>query len=110
VDQILVGLALLSMGTPSFPHTVGDSLHIQVFAVPEIKITDHTDCLSVGRPNTEHKAVYAVPVFGMATQKFISMGADTVVIVVQEGGKFFSHRHWYHILSLVETSFMGQTL
>jgi hypothetical protein len=91
MDQVLVGLSLLGIGGPYLPDTVGDLVHVQVFAVPVVEVAYNTDSPGVGRPNTEHKAVNTVPIFGMAAQEFVRTCAGPGVIIIQEGGKFFGH-------------------
>jgi hypothetical protein len=82
VDQILICLTLTGIGGPGLPNTVRDLIHVQVFAVPVVKIANYADRTGIGCPNTEHESFNTVPGFGVTTQKLVSLGAVTGVVVI----------------------------
>jgi hypothetical protein len=91
MNQIFICLTLPGIGGPSLPNTVGDLIHVQILAVPVVKVANHADRPGIGGPDTEHEAIDTVSGFRMATQQVISLGAVAGVVVIQSSGKFFSH-------------------
>ena len=67
---VFIGAAAFCIDRDGLPHAaVRDTLHRQVFLVPEVEIARHAHRLRLRRPGPEHESVNTVPILRVTAEK-----------------------------------------